>query len=183
MKAIPTFFRRYTKNILFLACITCLLVSCGYQPVSRYAKSIFHDGVYVELEVNPSMPEASVSVKDSIHNAIIKRFGSSLKSKESAQSTLKVNVLSITQSPIAYDTKGFVSYYRTNIVLQFHFHNSHGVDFSVSNSGFYDYNANYTSTIVLDQSRLDSVSNAASQALDKFIAQVAYYGEFYNENE
>ena len=67
-------------------------------------------------------------------------------------------------------------------MLDIHFENAHGKSFDVSNTGYYDYSADFTSTIVFDQYRLESISNAASQALDKFISQVAYYGEFYNEH-
>lgn len=155
---------------------------CGYMPVSHYAQSIFNDGVYVEIVVNPSVPESSTGVKDAVNNAIIKRFHSKLKTKQEAQSFLKIDVQSITQTPVAYNQQGFVSFYRTNIVLAFHFENAQGESFDVTNTGYYDYSADFTSTIVLDQYRLESISNATNQALDKFISQVAYYGEFYNEN-
>ena len=175
----------FIYNWLF-ACVAGLVASffvgCGYMPVSHYAEGIFDDGVFVDIIINPSIPESSTGVKDAVNNAIIKRFGSKLKSRQEARAQLQINVQSITQSPIAYNQQGFVSYYRTNIILHFSFTNAQGKSFSVTNTGYYDYSADFTSTIVLDQYRLDSVSNATNQALDKFISQVAYYGEFYNEN-
>lgn len=161
---------------------TWLMIGCGYHPVSHYAQNIMGDGVFVDINVNPAIPESSTNIKDAINNALIKRFGSKLKSREEAGSLLKVDVQSITQTPIAYNEQGFVSYYRTTVVLAIHFENQNGADFDVVNSGYYDYSADFTSTVVLDQYRLDSISNAANSALDKFISQVAYYGEFYNEN-
>lgn len=86
--------------------------------------------------------------------------------------------MDLSNSPIAYNKDGFVSHYRTNIVLGIHFENNDGVSFDVTNSGYYDYNTDFTSTIVLDQYYSNSISNAALQALDKFVSQVAYYGGF-----
>lgn len=160
-----------------------LFVGCGYQPVSHYAQSIFNDGVYVDIIVNSSIPESGANIKDRVNNAVIKRFGSRLKSKREAQSFLTINVKSITQTPVAYNQQGFVSYYRTNIVLDIHFENAQGKSFDVSNTGYYDYSADFTSTIIFDQYRLESVANAVHMALDKFISQVAYYGEFYDEKK
>ncbi|TLE03223.1 LPS assembly lipoprotein LptE [Helicobacter japonicus] len=158
-------------------------IGCGYKPVSTYAQSIFNDGVYVDIIINPSVPESGTSIKDAVNNAVIKRFASRLKNKQEAKSFLQINVQSITQTPVAYNQQGFVSYYRTNVVLDIHFENDNGASFDVQNSGYYDYSADFTSTIALDQYRLESINNAASMALDKFISQVAYYGEFYNDKQ
>lgn len=152
------------------------------MPISHYASNIFNDGVFVDIDVYAGIPESGANIKDAVNNAVIKRFHSKLKSKKEAQSWLQVNVKSITQSPIAYNESGFISYYRTNIILEFSFENVQGDKFSVINSGYYDYSADYTSTIVLEQYRLNSISNAAGQAIDKFISQIAYYGEFYDRN-
>lgn len=173
-----------TLKSLFIG-LVCILIftGCGYRPVSHYAQGLFNDGVYVEIHINPAVPESGTGVKDVINNAVIKRFHSKLKSKQEAKSFIFVNVQSITQSPIAYNPQGFVSFYRTNVALTFEVKNNKGANFSISNTGFYDYSAEFSSTIVLDQYRLDSISQAASQALDKFISQVAYYGEFYKGKE
>ncbi len=168
------------KALLLSLCL--YFVGCGYQPISYYAQGIFNDGVYVDISINSSVPESGASIKDAVNNAIIKRFASKLMSKQEAKSYLQIKVQSITQTPIAYNQQGFISYYRTNIVLDIHFENAQGKSFDVSNTGYYDYSADFTSTIIFDQYRLESISNAASQALDKFISQVAYYGEFYNEH-
>lgn len=170
------------KKLCFFILCVFFSMGCGYQPVSYYAQSIFNDGVYVDIIMNASVPESGSMVKDTVNNAIIKRFASSLKSKDEAKSFLKINVQSITQTPVAYNQQGFVSYYRTNIVLGIHFENINGANFDVINSGYYDYSADFTSTLVLDQYRLESITQATNSALDKFISQVAYYGEFYDEN-
>ena len=171
----------YLKSILIL-CVGLWACGCGDKPVSHYSHNIFNDGVYVEVRINPSVPESGTGVKDAVNNAIIKRFHSKLKGKQEAQSFLDINIQSITQTPIAYNQQGFVSFYRTNVTLLIEFRSTQGVNFSVTNTGFYDYSADFSSTIVLDQYRLESIVNATNQALDKFISQIAYYGEFYYEN-
>lgn len=162
----------------FYACILLVFIvsGCGYQPVSRYADEIFKNGVYVDISIYAAVPEASTGVKDSINNAIIKRFQGQLTDKAQSYARLKIDVISITNSPIAYNKDGFASHYRTNIILGIRFENNDGVKFNVTNSGYYDYNADFTSTIVLDQYYFNSISSATLQALDKFVSQVAYYG-------
>lgn len=159
--------------------VLIVFTGCGYKPVSAYTKNIFEGGVYVDIDVFALIPESGVNIKDTINEMIVKRFHSKLMKKEEAQSYFKIVVRSITQSPIAYNQDGFVSFYRTTVVLDIHFHNNANVNFDVTNTGYYDYSADYTSTVALENYRLESISNAAAQALDKFISQVAYYGEFY----
>lgn len=167
---------------IYVSLICLFFIGCGYHPNSYYAKNIFGDGVFVDIVISASSPESSVSIKDAVNNAVIKRFGAKLKSRQEANSFLKINVESVAQTPIAYNEQGFISHYRTNVVLAIYFENTSGKRFIVTNSGYNDYSADYTSAIVLEQYRLESISNAANNALDKFVAQVAYYGEFYNEN-
>ena len=156
----------YLKSILIL-CVGLWACGCGYKPVSHYSHNIFNDGVYVEVRINPSVPESGTGVKDAVNNAIIKRFHSKLKGKQEAQSFLDINIQSITQTPIAYNQQGFVSFYRTNVTLLIEFRSTQGVNFSVTNTGFYDYSADFSSTIVLDQYRLESIVNATKRKVFK----------------
>ncbi|MGX3097759.1 LPS assembly lipoprotein LptE [Helicobacter sp. 23-1046] len=153
-----------------------LCVGCGYAPVSGYANKIFESGVYVEITMDPKMPEASVGVKDSIHLAILTRFHNALTSKQNASSIIDVRVVSAESYPISYDDKGFISFYRVNVVLDFNVVNKNGKTFRTTNSGYYDYAANATSVLLIEEGKFNAITNAANQALDKFVSQMAYGG-------
>lgn len=158
-----------------------LLSGCGYLPIASYTKSSLEGGSFVDIKIFAQMPESSTSIKDAINNAILSRFQGSLMDKETADNEFEIIVQNISQNPIAYNKDGFVSIYRTNVVLEINFKNKKGVSFSTQNSGFYDYSADFTSTIVLEQYKIDSITQATGQILDRFISQVAYYGEYYKE--
>lgn len=159
--------------------------ACGYAPVSNYANKVFDSGVYVELTMDEKMPEASVGVKDSIHSAILARFHNTLVSKQSASSVINVSVVSADSYPISYDDKGFISFYRVNVILDFNVVNKNGKTFRTTNSGHYDYATNATSVLVFEKEKFNAITNATNQALDKFISQMAYGGarEIYENKQ
>ncbi|MCI7484708.1 LPS assembly lipoprotein LptE [Helicobacter sp. 10-6591] len=169
-------------RLLTLSALVFLLGACGYLPMSRYSEFVFGEGVYVELTMNPLIPEASVGAKDTINLAILTRFHNTLASKENANTIIDMRVNSVTNSPIAYDSNGFVSFYRVSVDLNFVLKNKDGVRLSVSNSGYYDYAANSTSAVIIEDAKLNAISNATTQALDKFISQVAFHGSQIEKN-
>ena len=132
--------------------------------------------MYVEITMDPKMPEASVGVKDSIHLVILTRFHNVLASKQNASSVIDVRVVSAESHPISYDDKGFISFYRVSVVLDFNVVNKNGKTFRTTNSGYYDYAANATSVLIIEEGKFNAITNATNQALDKFISQMAYGG-------
>ena len=151
-----------------------LFCACGYVPVASYSDKIFGEGVYVQITMDPQLPEASVGAKDAINLAVLTRLNNSLASKQSAQTIIDMRVLSVSSTPVAYDNNGFVSHYRATVSLSFNVRNKNGTSFSASSSGYYDYAASSTSALLIEESKLGAVSNATVQALDKFISQIAY---------
>ena len=154
--------------------LALLFMACGYVPVASYSDKIFGEGVYVEITMDPQLPEASVSAKDAINLAVLTRFNNTLSSKQSAHSIIDVRVLSVSSTPVAYDENGFISHYRATVNLSFKVQNINGATMSASTSGYYDYPA--TSALLIEEAKLGAVSSATIQALDKFISQMAYYG-------
>lgn len=159
-----------------IALIALLFIACGYVPVASYSDKIFGEGVYVEITMDPQLPEASVSAKDAINLAILTRFNNILSSKQNAQSIIDVHVLSVNNTPVAYDANGFVSHYRATVNLVFKVQTINNVVLNTNTSGYYDYPATSTSALLIEEAKLSAVSNATIQALDKFISQMAYYG-------
>lgn len=159
-----------------IALLALLFIACGYVPVASYSDKFFGEGVYVEITMDPQLPEASVGAKDAINLAVLTRFNNTLSSKQSAHSVIDVRVLSVSSTPVAYDENGFISHYRATVNLSFKVQNINGATMSASTSGYYDYPASSTSALLIEEAKLGAVSNATIQALDKFISQMAYYG-------
>ncbi|WP_394994187.1 LPS assembly lipoprotein LptE [uncultured Helicobacter sp.] len=157
-----------------VALVALLFVACGYVPVASFSDKVFGEGVYVQITMDPQLPEASVGAKDAINLAVLTRLNNSLASKQSAQTIIDMRVLSVSSTPVAYDNNGFVSHYRATVSLSFNVRNKNGTSFNASSSGYYDYAASSTSALLIEESKLGAVSNATVQALDKFISQVAY---------
>lgn len=180
-------FDRIHKIIAGFLCYFMIYVvcGCGYAPVSSYTNQVFEKGVYVELTMDSKMPEASVGAKDSIHLAILTRFHNTLVAKQNANSIIEVRIVSANSYPASYDDKGFISFYRVNVVLDFNVVSKNGKTFHTTNSGYYDYAANATSVLVIEEGKLNAITNATNQALDKFISQMAYGGarEIYKDNK
>ncbi|WP_394955073.1 LPS assembly lipoprotein LptE [uncultured Helicobacter sp.] len=160
----------------FVVLVALLFCACGYVPVASYSDKIFGEGVYVDITMDPQLPEASVSAKDAINLAVLTRLNNTLASRQRAQTIIDMRVLSVSSTPVAYDSDGFVSHYRATVSLSFRVQNKNGTTFNASSSGYYDYAASSTSALLIEESKLGAVSNATIQALDKFISQMAYYG-------
>lgn len=159
-----------------LMCVVLLFVACGYVPVASFSDKVFGEGVYVEITMDPQLPEASVSAKDAINLAILTRLNNSIAPRQKAQTIIIMRVLSVSSTPVAYDANGFVSHYRATVSLSFKVQNKNGTTFHANSSGYYDYAASSTSALLIEEAKLGAVSNATTQALDKFISQMAYYG-------
>ncbi len=166
-----------------VALVALIFLACGYVPVASLSDKIFGEGVYVEITMDPQLPEASVSAKDTINLAVLTRLNNSLASKQKAQTIIDMRVLSVSSTPVAYDANGFVSHYRATVSLSFKVQNKNGTTFSTNSSGYYDYAASSTSALLIEEAKLAAVSNATIQALDKFISQMAYYGAQQNQNK
>lgn len=150
-----------------------LFVGCGYYPVSYYSKQSLGENIYVESIVNLSDPENSILAKDALNQAIITRFHSNLVSKENAESIISVSITNIDLYSIADSNNGFANFYRTSVTLVFNYTDKNGNKKTFRNSGNYDFSVDTLSTVT-DERRFSAITQASMQAIDKFVAQVAY---------
>ncbi|PAF50049.1 hypothetical protein BKH43_06030 [Helicobacter sp. 13S00401-1] len=162
--------RLYSLALLILP---FFLVACGYQPIAYYAKNVLGNNVFVELSPNMENPEDSVKIKDAVNEAIASRLHLNLSSKENADTILKVDIGSITNSIVSSDTQGFATFYRVYVNITFSFKNRNK-DVTFTNGGYYDYAASLNNPIVTDNNRSNAITQAAKQSIDKFISQLGY---------
>ncbi|PAF44952.1 LPS assembly lipoprotein LptE [Helicobacter sp. 11S02629-2] len=160
-------------KILSPLVVVLFFIACGYQPIAYYAKNVLGNNVFVELRPNMENPEDSVKIKDAVNEAIASRLHLNLSSKENADTILRVDVGSISNSIVSSDTQGFATFYRVYVNITFSL-KSRGKDVTFTNGGYYDYAASLNNPIVTDNNRSNAITEAAKQSIDKFISQLGY---------
>jgi hypothetical protein len=156
---------RYFVLIFFL-----IFGGCGYKSAKSYSQNVIKKRVYTQIELYLRDPQNLVLIKDAVNQAVVERFGSSLTSKEEADTFIKVRVKKITFTPLEYDRYGYVIYYRTNVFLEFMVDGK-----KIVTSGFYDFPIEPNS-VITDSLRYIAIKEGAKKAIDRFIAQVSILG-------
>ncbi|WP_258443416.1 LPS assembly lipoprotein LptE [Helicobacter sp. 16-1353] len=157
----------------FLIFPLIFLAGCGYYPISYYSKQSLGENIYVESIATLSDPENSVIAKDALHQAIVTRFQSNLTSRENADSIIHMEISNIYMYSIVDSQSGFPSFYRMQVSIKFNYTDKNGDNKSFTNIGIYDFSVEGLSTVT-DEKRFAAINQASLQAIDKFIAQVAY---------
>ncbi|MFY9143748.1 hypothetical protein [Sulfuricurvum sp.] len=157
-------------NLIALA----LFSGCGYQPASYYAKNVLGDSVSTEVIISMEDPQNTVIIKDAVDTAVITKFRTALLPKNSAKTHLKIAILSVSFTPLRYDTNGYIITYRTTVVM--HIDRIFGEKTKgYTTQGMYDF-AIEPNAIITDQARFVAISQGAQKGIDAFIAQVAAQG-------
>lgn len=151
-----------------------MFAGCGYTSAAHYAQSVVGSSVSTEVLISMEDPQNTVIIKDAVDTAVITKFRTSLTSKSASQTHLKIQIASVTFSPLRYDTNGYVTTYRTTVSIhidrttleKLHRYNA---------SGMYDFDIE-PNAIISDQARFNAISASAQKAIDAFIAQIAAEG-------
>ncbi len=160
---------------LLLALLALVLVSgCGYVPVSKQARKVVGEKIFVDVSVSLQDPENAVLIKDAARKAVVTRFHASLVPQNEAKTTLWVNLSSISFSPLQYDENGYVIVYRANITLSVT-RRSNSEQKSYNSRGSYDF-AIEPNAIITDTQRFQAIRQASLKALDSLIAQIGAEG-------
>ncbi|MDY0051488.1 MAG: LPS assembly lipoprotein LptE [Aliarcobacter sp.] len=160
--------------VFFTFSITFSLVSCGYKPLSYYAKKEMEGNVFVKLNVSLVDPKNSVLVKDAVNKLLIQKLDSSLvNSEENADVIMNVSIDSVNIETLSYDTDGYNKLYNTVVVIGInYFRKDNGIKKSFTVEGEYDFSIDDGTTIT-ETKRYDSISNAADKALDEVLSKIA----------
>ncbi|HIO91009.1 MAG TPA: hypothetical protein EYG69_04475 [Campylobacterales bacterium] len=160
----------------WLILITVLfLSSCGYKPTHIYTKNVLGDKIYVDVEISLSDPQNSVLITDSINEAVISKFRSSLVSENRADFKLKVSLNSIGFTPIQYDDDGYVISYKSVVSLKINYIDRFSKTQTITSSGDYDFSIEANS-IISDNKRFEAIKFAALKAIDQFISKISVRG-------
>ncbi len=162
------------KQLLGALIAFFLIAGCGYVPVSKQARKVVGEKVFVEVTVSLEDPENAVLIKDAARKAVVTRFHSSLVPQHEAKTTLWVSLSAISFSPLQYDENGYVIVYRANINICVTRRNNTEQK-SYNSRGSYDF-AIEPNAIITDTQRFEAIRQASLKALDSFIAQIGAEG-------
>ena len=160
---------------IFLLVLALFFVGCGYKPASHMAKSVLGEKIYVDVEISIQDPQNSVLIKDAFKEAIVNRLNLHVVSKEEAQTLVSAKINSVSFSPIIYDADGYVTAYKTRVILGLDIIYEDGTKDFMNVSGNYDFTIEANS-VISDTKRFEAIKYASEDALDEFVAAVSIKG-------
>ena len=164
------------KNILkFLIFNFSLLIftACGYKPSSHMIKNVFHDTVYVEVNVDKVEPENAPFIKDEMNRLVYTRFKGKIRPKEEAKSKIFITYAGSTYMPLSYKN-GYVVRYRALIHVHFDMLTKEGkTKKTIVTMVESDIQASSLTSSTL---RTESIKKGLEKALDEFLAYVSAKG-------
>ena len=161
---------------ILAGCIIAVMMftGCGYVSAAHYAQSVVGESVSTEVLISMEDPQNTVIIKDAVDSAVITKFRTTLTSKNSSQTHLKIRIISVGFSPLRYDTNGYVTTYRTTVNMHIDRMTSDKV-YGYNTWGMYDFDIE-PNAIISDQARFNAITVSAQKAIDAFIAQIAAEG-------
>lgn len=164
------------KALVIATAFICAInfAGCGYYPMSYYTKQNLGENIYVEAVVNLADPENSLIAKDALNQAIAQKFHLRLVAKSDADTIIRTEITSVSLDSIADNDAGFANFYRASVNISFEYTDIKGATRKFSNYGFYDFPVDVISTIT-DETRFNAIKEASISAIDKFIAQAAFW--------
>ncbi len=155
--------------------LTLFTVSCGYKPTLIYTQNVLGDKIYVEVKTSLQDPENSVLIRDSVNQAVIKKFRSKIVPKKYANSMLFVTLKKVSFLPIQYDKNGYVIAYKTYVTLSSRYVDKKGHKSIITSTGDYDF-AIESNSVISDTKRFEAIKNASYKAIDDFISKLSVKG-------
>ncbi|NCO01360.1 MAG: hypothetical protein GW906_05995 [Epsilonproteobacteria bacterium] len=171
----------HARTLLSTLLILTLFSACGYQPSSKFSRSVVGEKISTSVVISVQDPENTVIIKDAVDSAIIEVFHASLTNRAEAQTHLDLSIGIPSYTPVQYNRDGYVIAYRMSITLNIIRHHN-GLSKAYSASGTYDF-AVVPNAVVTDQERFDAIKFSASKAILSFIAQVSAEGARANKKE
>lgn len=162
------------RNVSGFIIAVMIFAGCGYTSAAHYAQSVVGKSVSTEVLISMEDPQNTVIIKDAVDTAVITKFRTSLTSKSASQTHLKIQISSVSFSPLRYDTNGYVTTYRTTVSMHID-RTTLGKGHSYNTSGMYDFDIE-PNAIISDQARFNAISLSAQKAIDAFIAYIAAEG-------
>jgi len=161
--------------------IVVFITACGYKPTTYYSRAVLGEYIHVDVAISRKDPKNSVLIKDAVNEAVITRFGAKLSSKKTSTSELFIRIASTKFTPILYNDKGYVTSYKTNVLLSIKYVIKDGKSESFSTIGEYDFpiaenDDGTTNSVISDSRRFEAIKLASLDALNEFVSRIAIKG-------
>lgn len=165
--------QKMLRLVLFIC--TFFILSCGYKPVSKITNNVLGEKIYASVYISLTDPLNTVILQDALKDAIISRFNASLSSKDEANTIINASILSVEFVPLIYDRNGYVTSYKTKVIVRINttFQNKSKDQYNAS--GEYDFPIQANS-VISDANRYLAIKQASLDALDEYIAYIAIKG-------
>lgn len=159
----------------FLPLLLLFFAGCGYKPSSDFTRSSIGGSVYVEVEINAKEAISIPYIKDSMIEAVIRRFHSRVKSEEMADTVMYMRLNSVAFTPLNYDSNGYVIAYRANVDISIRY-KKHGAAYKIFDArGVHDFSVEPDS-VISDTSRENAIKIGSNRAIDSFISYLSAKG-------
>lgn len=159
------------KKIFILSLLLIFFGGCGYKPSSYYAKKIVAGTVFVDVDASAEDPKNSVIAKDELIEILVSRLGARLAdSKSLADVTMITKMQNLSFSAIGYNTKGYISAYRTSVTILVTY-KTKDKSGHISVSGNYDFSLD--DTTISEVKRFEAIKIASQKAMQDFVSQMA----------
>jgi hypothetical protein len=165
---------RDAKKVVVLVLISLMISACGYQPSSKFARSVVGEKISTSVVISAQDPENTVIIKDAVDEAIIEVFHASLTSRELSDTHLTLSIGNPSYSPVQYDSNGFIIGYRTSMSLNIKRYKN-GKTKNYTTKGTYDFSIS-PNAVITDKERFDAIKYSSEKAIKAFLAQVSAEG-------
>lgn len=159
----------------FIPLLLLFFVGCGYKPSSEFTRASLGGSVYVQVEINAKEASTIPYIKDTMIEAVIRRFHSRVKSEERAQTVMFMRLNSVSFTPISYDSNGFVVAYRANVDISIRYKKKDGAYKIYNAQGVHDFTIQPDS-VISDANRENAIKTGTNRAIDSFISYISAKG-------
>jgi len=171
------FYTQLLKSLL-LVLLLIELSGCGYKPSAKFSREILGKKISTNIIISAQDPENTVLIKDTVDQAIIDVFHSSLVDRKYADTHLEVKISNPSYSPLQYNDNGFIISNRATITLMIR-RESENLTKSYTSVGNYDFSV-VPNAVLTNQERFDAIKYSATKAIASFVAQVSAEGSRKN---
>ncbi len=166
--------KSFTFTLFIVSYSLFTITACGYKPTSYYTKNEISGLVFVNLHVNINYATNSVSIKDTVNEMVIKEFGATLTdNKTSADTLIDIRLDSISFSTLEVDDQGYVTLYRTKVIIKFIYTNVKSKKTKTLKLSAYDDYSVDTDSVITDTNKRESVKIASQKALSEIFSKIA----------
>jgi len=162
-------------KISYTLLVLAFIVGCGYKPVSKYAKGVLKEPVYIDVKLSKVEPQNGIFLKDEILKLIKTQLHQRVANKrELASSVIEVPNYHFDYSVLTKDKNGYVTRYRIKSYITFNLiSEDRNLTKTIKTSEDVNIEA---SSLTSEVAREVAIKTTIKKAMDSFLAYLAQEG-------